>query len=137
MKLTLFNTIILVILFTVNAQSQSNSNTDIIGDWSLTKVDRSFKNAEFNDEANYIFQDAFVNHSIVNFSSNNTISLVRHAQNVTYEFTINANELTMIFYSKDKLKKSITIYNYTISNNQLVLFREDPIISEKYIFVKK
>ena len=125
----------ILLFFSYNLIAQNDQSSAIIGNWTLINVDRNFKNSEISDEANYLFLDAYANHSLVTFNASK-IDLFRHSKNVSYDYSITANELTIVFYSTDKSKKSITVYSYKIENNKLILTREDPILIEKYTFTR-
>lgn len=133
-RINIFITIIFIVIHST-IFSQNTMSNQIQGEWKLDKVNRVFHQSDSKNETNYFFYDAFVNHSMVTFTTS-SIQLTRSGKVVVYDYKISDKELTIIFYSPDKSKQSYTTYNYEIKNGQLILRKEDPIISETYTFSK-
>lgn len=125
----------LLFLFS-SVQSQAKIPNNLIGNWNLVNVQRTFTNASDKDKGYYFFYDTYNEHKAIEINVLGKIRIWRMKAFQFYDLAVSQNEFKIIMYNADKSKNSYTLYEYKLEQGMLILTREDPMIKEVYTFKK-
>lgn len=105
-------------------------NEILHGEWKL--IENEVKGEALVLE-NGLWRDCVKNQKTIKFSNDQLIFFKDELETIA-KIEIKGNELYLYFGNSDK--KSYTIYQFQVTSNALTLYREDPAVSEQYVFEK-